>query len=298
MTTALASNLVAVTDPSAPCGAIVYWRLSGVVSLEALAQAWAAEGLDADALPSAPSNRVALRRTAKKVAAPGEMVTGVRRDGALAVGTLVAEKPEAEGTETDDLAVKVRGAVRLAEDGSLLVRGGIDPTMAGVAFEDAKAALTADDVSAWLSKMIRSVDAVGLRDTGGVYFVPRYALPKWEAMTRALRACSAHAIASIPAMTSAEATAAFMDAMKAAAERTAAELSADVAALAAGQATYGVRALRTKVRRAEEVEAQITRYEDALGGKLEDVRAAVMAVRAQLTVAMLSADAVDAKGAE
>lgn len=282
-------DLVAVTDaPPGQCGAIVWWRLSGGLDLASLSLAWAVEGLDEKLLPAEPSKRVVLRRTAKSLAASGELVQPLG-NGGLALATIVDNDEGGDVVKFDALQVTVRGAVKLDENGSLLVRG-LDAGLAAQLFAEHSGKLSQEDASYWLTKMVLEVEAIPLRDTGGIYFVPRYSLARWESMLRAVRAASQHVVSSVPAMTSNEAAGAFLDAMRTAALKAAAEMAADVARLDAGEEKFGPRALRSRVSRTEELEAQISKYEEILGGKLDDVRAEIMSVRAQLTVAVTKAE--------
>ncbi len=293
----VASSLVALNDaPPDQCGAIVWWRLSGGLDLDVLTPLWTEAGLNPDLLPKKPSQRVALRRTARSLKAPGEIV--VLRDG-FALGTIkdnVAPGPEDFDT---DMKVAVRGAIKLDASGALLVRGALDPAIAAWHYAEHLSKLSQHDTSSWLSDMITEVDAIPLRDTGGVYFVPRYALGRWNAMIAAIRSASAHTVSCVPAMSSGEAASAFLDAMRTNALKAAEELAADSARLDDnGDADLGPRALRARVARTEALEAQVSKYEEILGGKLDDVRDAILNVRAQLTVAITLAETAEAKAAE
>ena len=143
--------------------------------------------------------------------------------------------------------------------------------------------VTQGDIAGWLPRIVADADAVALRDTGGVYFVPRHALHHWREMVAAVRACSAHGVLGVPALAVDETIDAVMDAVVAEAEREADRTDAQVLA------GLGERALETRKRETEALEQKLGRYESILGKRLEDVRERVMRVQAGIAAAILVA---------
>jgi len=122
------------------------------------------------------------------------------------------------------------------------------------------------DISAWLIRQAAHCDALSLRDTGGVYFIPRHALDNWRTRADALHGASRCRVLLIPAMNGEEALEAAVQALldecsafSAALEQ---ELEAD---------TLGARALETRGGQAKRLLEKLTRYETLFGKVAQEV---------------------------
>ena len=62
MSSTVQPNIVAVLDNPEEAGAIIWWRLSGELSLETLRDAWGAASLDSKLLPKEPTAVTAMAR--------------------------------------------------------------------------------------------------------------------------------------------------------------------------------------------------------------------------------------------
>jgi hypothetical protein len=272
-------NLIAVPN-AAPttAGAIVYWRLSGGLDLDRLRAAWEAEQLDTRLLPEEPSPTVALRRAVSTLKKPDTRIEATR------AGLVVLRRREVADGELEfdkrlTASVDIVGRIRVG-----FAADPVDAETVTTAYDVACRTLVQADVSPWLATLMRDLKAVPLRDTGGVYFVPRFAGERFEAMLRALRAATGHVIAAIPAMDSGEAVAAVLDALQAEAETELATIRKELE-----EEQLGERALATRIRTTSSVEAKLSAYEGLLGSNLDALRERITNMRAELTVAMTKA---------
>lgn len=277
MTAMHREGFTAIAEQIESAGAIVWWRLNGGFDLRALREAWAHEGLAEAWLPAAPSPATALRR-ALNDERRGRRLVRTLRSGML----VLVEEHEVEGelVYANVLRVDIDKVGRLRFD-----RVHDEEARARIAdaYDANLDALIAADISPWLARMMDRLRAVTLRDSGGVYFVPRFTIPEWEKVVRAVRATSAHVISYVPALRSDEAAAAVLDAL-------AVETAAAVENINAQIPDLGVRALQARIGAADAINEKVSRYEAVFETQLETLRARVMQLRAGLTVAMTQAE--------
>lgn len=279
------NSIVAVDAPVPEAGAIVWWRLSGRVDYDTFIAAWQTAGLALDDAPSSCSATTALRRACEDLRQKRMLVRPLGRDGGFAI---VSERVVG-GTES--LKHDVLATITLDGVGRPKVESG--PAASLIQFrtiEDAikasfdvhMTALDSADFSSWLTRLMPKLDAVGLRDQGGVYFVPSYAVAKVAAAVTVLRAVTNHVVNRVPAMRSDDAVNAILDAVMQEAQAEATHLEE---ALEAGK--LGERGLENRVLRCNAMDEKVTRYEALLGRKLEGLRDRLETIRANLTVAVL-----------
>lgn len=264
-------------------GAISYWRLSGTVELSKLAAAWAAQGLAADLLPAQPGDEVALGRAVRDLAGPRRRVFPLARRGAWVV--------KDESVTADGLDVShVRVATIKFESGSAAIDpGNVAPeTLAAVeaqvreGYRKARIELAPEDISGWLIALAKDRASVSLRESGGIYFVPRPAIEFWRKAVAAIKSVSAHRIFNIPALKNDEAIDAIIDAVSA--ETAAAASAIEAELLKEGDDALGLRALKTRGESCGVLLDKVAAYEELLGvklpalvSKIEDLRAGVVA---------------------
>jgi len=290
MNTAKASNFIAILNETETAGAIVYWRMSGSIDTARLQEEWLARGLDPALLPRKVAAPTALHRAMCEQTNKHRIVRPLGQKA----WALVEERVSESDTATLDAAWSGEPLFRA----SVGANGELDITPSWYYAADklradyavALRAMSQTDVSHWLTKLVDTVDAIGLRDTGGLYFVPRHTLDAWRLMTAAIRAASAHTIFAVPAMKSEETVAAVVDAVTSEAE---AECEALDKALLAEK--LGPRALDSQLARTNAAEAKLERYEAILGQKLEGVRARLTQARVAVTTAILMAAPADAE---
>jgi len=207
-------SLVAVTDSNkAEAGAIVYWRLSGVVQCHELRAAWTAAGLPAELLPADPTPRAALKRACDAVAETGLLVRPLKAQDAR--GFVLVR--ETFGTDGRPVYANTAEVTLVGDEVKALHITGTDEALKTRVFQAylaAQASQPPSEVGAWLVSLAKRCSAVSLRDSGGIYFVPRHTLATWTKYTALARSVSAHATFEIPAMTSQETVAAVLDALQ------------------------------------------------------------------------------------
>lgn len=272
-------------------GAVSYWRLSSEVRLDALKKSWIDAGLDEKLLPSPPKNEVALGRAVADQAEKRRLVRPLARRGAWAI----VDETVVEGqTPTYRTLVTVRlgdtGADVTAEsasdDEAYFIR-----TAIGGAYLQHRNTLAHHDVSSWLLDIAYGQNAVSLRDSGGVYFIPRAGVEMWTKVADAVEAGGAGSVFRIPAMRTAEAVAAITDAITAEAAAMAQVVEDEL--MKTGDDALGKRALNTRVETAMELLKKLATYEDLIGQQL-DIRKRVELLSANVTAAALTAQVAEA----
>lgn len=297
--TAAIADVMAISDVSSEAaGAIVLWRLSGETSFEALKAGFAAQGLGEKLLPELPSPEVALRRAVR--AQESKRVLVRRLPGGAPGYAIVNEQAiEGDGSASAPLRYDIGLQVRLIQGGLTFSsppgsgqqeRENILAAEIQATFEAGKQRLEATDTAGWLCEMVRVVSAVPLRDTGGVYFVPRYTLPLWRRIVAALKGASATFVAEIPALRSSEAVDAILDSLRREADQFIGTMEAELAEAAATPDGMGGRAIKTRLNRCEETVSKLGTYERLLGVKVDEVRSRVEVLQANLAAAALIAN--------
>ena len=279
---ALQDDLLAVEGGNQVTGAVVYWALSGDLDLAKLATEWAAADLPMSWLPSAPSAKMALGLAAKALQSRSLLVRQDPKGG----WTFVTEAGTLDEQGKAQLSYDVGPRMFLGgDDGVTLVLemvDGTNPTEMAVAlhhkvllsYDQNRSTVANRDISAWLVALASKLNAVSLRDHGGVYFVPRTTIDTFRAARTAIKACSAHSIFSIPAMKSADAVAAIIDAVT----REAQELVVETQTLLIDD--LGSRAAQTRIAAVEKLLEKMASYEKLLG--ITMAKADILALRTKL----------------
>jgi hypothetical protein len=268
------TKLVAV-DAGIQSGAIVYWRLAGEMPRAELCGRLDAAGLGR-LHPRTITEEQALRRALDEVKGPRLLVRPLGQRGRWAV---VAERLVSDRLEH----VEVMRA-RITPQGEML----LDVTDADTstyalrdrvraAYDHALITLAQGDISSWLvNQAMQALDAVSLRDTGGVYFIPRDRVELLETLATVLG--GDQTIFRIPAMHSNDAA----DAVLAAIETESAANIADVERWLAETTEKGERVRKARAADMAAVRAKLTRYEDLFGRRLSGIGARLGAVRNRL----------------
>lgn len=288
-TTTKVQNVVAVTD-SKEAGAVCWWRLSGVIEQERLATVWEEQGLDKELLPAEPSPADALRRSMRHFNKGRQLVRPLGHGQGFAV---VQEVIDDELNLTHAVLLNAR-LVTVDEHERLLFQPGpgvqLNKKLADeirALYDHALATHSVDDISDWMANtLLPSVHAVGLRDKGGIYFVPRTTIDTWRRMVTAVRECSGHNVFEMPALSSAEAVSAILDAITREAEEAAAKMESELI-----EDDLGVRALKSRVTKLDGVLNKVTKYEQLLGTNLDVLRARMEQLSAQIAAAIFTAEA-------
>lgn len=288
-----------VTEDSNCAGMISYWRLSGPVTLAKLYKA-AQRALYprhpdtiAAMLPKPPTDEVALGRAVREQGGPRRLVRPLAKHGAWAI---VDETVTPAGPGfAEQLTYQTVLRVNHKTDGPEM--NGADPLVCRDlartildAFYRHRGELAPEDISAWLIKLANQNAAVTLRDTGGIYFVPRPAVPFWRSVASALESVSTHRVFKIPAMTNSEAVEAITEAVAAEVEQASATMMAELS----GEEQLGTRALKTRAAECAALLAKAAQYEKLLNVQLPKVMATIEGLQASVAAAALSSAAQEA----
>jgi hypothetical protein len=297
-------RLRVVEGEHAEAGVITYFRFSGEVDRAALFTAAESVSLETGRLPKLPGPDVALRRAVDAQRDKHRLVRS-NEDGEYCIVDEIVS-----GKSLEYITVLRCG---LGPDKSLLTdldeRTAADDTRLSFSkeladkvaaeFARAQTVYATVDISQWLTKSMRRLQAVTLRDTGGVYFVPRSSLTEFKKIVATLRRCSRHTLFEIPAMHSDETVKAVLDALLDEATTAVAKVEAELDEMAdsAGSKGLGKRALNTRVASLDALKRKLASYEELLGVRLETIGAQLQDVRASVTLAILAAEAEDATSA-
>jgi hypothetical protein len=276
---------IVITEASASAGLMAWWRLSGDVRLSDLHDVWVERGLDAEWLPKNPSPEVALSRVAHSI--PGLLKVRATVHTAETGWAVVAAKGEGGlGAPWGEVMI----TIALQPGGEVGVHAMSLPhsdALQGVQalFARAQEVLTTDDVSSWLSDLLRRhLHATSLRDTGGVYYVPETDVATYRNVVEALKPISGHRLFEVPAMKTEKAVEAILAAVLAEAETAVVRLETDL-----DTGDLGTRALHTREAACEGMRQKLELYEGLLGRSMDAMGARLEGLKAGLVAAALSA---------
>jgi hypothetical protein len=263
-------------------GAIVFWRIIGDLSIDNLTPAWLSRGLPLDWLPEMPTPARALslavqdEKEKRRLVRPLEGMRGWAIVDEDAVG--------------EDLSYSIIARVYLEKDASLPEKHlTFDPKNSSCeddireSYSKHRTQLAGSDVSLWLCRMLDNVQSISLRDRGGVYFVPQYAMDAWERIVSAVCSVSGHKILCVPAAKTQDIAEAFLDAL---AQEADGEIQRIEEELAKGK--LGARAISSRIEYAGEMEKKALAYENLFGLKLTAIHEKRKKLCAKLTLAMVN----------
>jgi hypothetical protein len=287
------TDIVVTPEALSTAGAVSYWRAGGTVSIAALRKAWVDAGLDEKLLRKEPEPETALRRAvldladrkriviANKEAEERTLVRPLQEPHAWAVVTEIVEEglPPSYSTEL---------IVRFNEGTPVFEPNGTDPEVFNRLRDTVLAGwgrqsglFDPADVTGWLVKLAyKHCKAVTLRDSGGVYFIPRTAMEFWNKAADVIEKVSGrnHKVFRIPAMRNSECVEAITAAITEEAEQVVAEIEKELA-----ESTIGQRALNTRKAAADALLAKLGEYEQlldtqlAVRSRIEDLGASLAA---------------------
>jgi hypothetical protein len=272
-------------------GAVSYWRIASEIHLDQLASAWRAAGLDEKLLPSAPKDEVALGRAVADMVEKRVLVRPLARRGAWGiVEEVVTERPgmtpRLDHTTLVNVFFRQGQMVVEQAQGTWAQRADYDTRILS-AYSKHRNTLAHSDVSSWLLDIAYGQGAVSLRESGGVYFIPKAGVAHWARVADAVEAGGGGSVFRIPAVRTAEAVAAITDAITAEAEAAALALENEL--VQTGDDALGKRALATRTKTVQELLAKLNSYEELLGQQLF-VRERVSTLQATLSAVALSAE--------
>jgi hypothetical protein len=277
----MTQNLIVTPEAVTTAGTISYWRLHGAINLSRLHTLWTTAALNPAQLPKAPSPAVALGRAVRMEAGPRMLVRPLAAESTWAI---VSETADDATIGYEQLCV-----VGFSGTAPTFTRTHATPTEyeAMVAriranFDQQQGELAPEDISVWLVRMAKLLQAVPLRDTGGIYFIPRKDADLWRKISTVIEAVSKHSIFQIPAMRNDEAIRAITDAITQ-------EADAAVSTIAEELTTLGDRALKHRREACDALLAKIAEYDLLLGVQLQ-CRERVEGLQASIAMALLVAN--------
>lgn len=283
-----ASQVIAVPGMTQDTvGCVTFWRLEGTIRRQDLELLWLAAGLLPEHLPPATSPASALARAVREQASKALFPRPLGRGEGWA---FVREYP---GEEVPEYSVSTRVVLvdgqpqvqdRTTAAGWLTDESGRLQQEIARSYSAHLGTLSGTDVSTWLVARAQALGAVALRDTGGIYFIPRQNVASWQAVTTVLRSCSSHHVAEIPALRSDEAVEAVMDAVVQEVNRASVQAGEDLC-----NHDLGSRALESRVKAMSDLATKVERYGDLLGRGVTEITDRLDALRAQLAEAAMTA---------
>lgn len=271
-----------VTTELATCGTISYWRCAEGVDLGALTDRWAALNLDPKLLPKAPEPETALRRAVMEQQDRHRLVRAVSKAHEWAIVDETVEEGKAPVYRTLTIVryENGRAAFTVIDSDWNTEQQPIENAVRS-AFTRQSGLLASTDITTWLVRLAYKHGAVTLRDTGGVYFVPRQHVDFWRKVATAVEGTAGYKVFRIPAMRNSEAVAAIVDAITQEAEQLVAKMEEEMIA------GLGARAMKTRQAEAEALLAKVGDYEKLLGMEIE-ARTRVEALQATIVAAAMT----------
>jgi hypothetical protein len=266
-------------EGAALAGKVVWWDLSGEVMLDTFNGLGLGDGLTA----RRPTQGNRLERAVKAAADRTEIVRPSHEGGLR----IVREGVDEEGHDTYEAGLRVW----IASDstGAEVLRFS-DPDHPKVPvirerFAHFTQHLTSRDVSAWLTTVaVKSVAAVGLRSTGGYYFIPASHLGQWETIVAAVQSVTHHEFYDLPAHTKATAIKSVLKAIEA---EAVAALDTIDERIAGGLSRRGLRGRETEL---EALTRKLMAYEKSLGVTLGAVRERADKLKSAVAMELLQDD--------
>lgn len=291
------TDLIALDATSAEvAGAVSYWSLSGTVELSALRDSLQLEGLPEPLLPTGVTLSEALVRGARVCCnGPRQLIRPLARGRWAFVQEHVRDSKHVEHKQLLTGRVEPMGEGKVPT-AVVELADGVKPSEAMDALIDQilgessrqLGLLDGVDCSSWLVRVATTLHATGLRDRGGIYFVPRDVLPTWRLVARVLSEETEHRVYEIPAMRTEEAVAAVLTAVRQTCEGRFHELTTY---LAEGVSTRGLNAWE---RSMAETKRYVEHYVSLLGQALPDLSERLEQLTGALMAARLAAKEVAA----
>ena len=274
-------EVIAIPDAET-AGAIVWWRLRGSADANLLENALVGAGVAHSDTPSRPTPHEALARAMRQHQQQRVLARPLGRRKGWA---LVSEIP----TEDGRLDYEMLCTAQIGDLGDPIVTGTPELcTSVRQAYADHWQRLSSNDVSSWLTgHLMPASQAVRLRETGGIYFVPRQRLGRFQQVAGALCGATDHVIHQVPALKSDEAVEAILDAVLREADGEISGMAEEV------DGGLGKRALKTRGGRCDDLRLKVEAYEQLLGRSMEALRSRLEGLRGSIVEAVFAAEEGD-----
>ena len=285
-TTQKVNNVIAVNQ-DAGAGAVTWWRLTGV-NLDQLKEGLKAIGIADRLMPTAIEAKTALYRALEYDVTRGRKLKVIPFEDAD--GFIV------EGTRARDGHVEHWTVLKvLLKDNDQLHCWDCDARLipdVEAAFARQRAKLDGYDVGMWLTnRMLPHLNAVTLRDRGGIYYVPPTTINLWQMIAGVIADVGGGKVFEMPAMECDKAVDAILDAVSREAEDAIEKMEKALV-----EEDLGAQALKNRVAKLDKVLSKVSSYEEMLGSSLMELHQRCEMLSAQMAAAIMSAEA--AKDAE
>lgn len=262
-------------------GRFVFWSLSGDVKRAVLAAKLTEFEAGVES-PDEPSNIVALHRACEFVARAEKAEAQQPKRGQW----LIVAKPQTD-EEKKKLTYDINVSAHVDKETKAVIVEGNEALKARVLerYEIEKGMLAPADISYWLCKRLEKMAAVGMKSSGGLYFVPKPSVESWLKITGALKKASRHDIHAIPAMRGADAVEAILSAITTDTREACEKISEELKGITTQ------RGLETKEGVARGLVERVEKYEELLGMKLTELRDAVENASAAIAAASMTLSA-------
>lgn len=295
-------DLVIVPDASGEvAGVVSWWKLSGAVHWARIAEV--CEDLDwpEKHLLDLPGKHAVLKRALHKVFRGAR--TLIRTMPGSKGYTIVEENWKlGDVPEEQDPRASYETVLQVVFDEDQPTSINIHGTRPGDAdsaalvfdhYRKSASEITSDDLSSWVTDQAWRLKAVKLRETGGIYFLPKEHMAEWEKFGNVLRTATPSKIYSLPCLRTGEAVEAILSAVNDEAEQLFGRLQDQDKE---EDDKRGKRFYRSRIERCDEMGAKIKTYEQLLGKKMKALRKRFQEMQAAASAALLTIEDDDAKG--
>jgi len=269
-------NAVQSVDPAVPhLGDITFWALHEAETDRAtLEQVWVAAGLNRDLLPPPQTPEKALRQAVRSLTSEHGRMLRQHPDTASRLTYSVVR----EIFESDDGPEYARvSKFELDRTTGILTGDPTDPTFTAVqtAYQHFSSVATSREIMVLITNTLKSFSAVTLRDSGGVYWVPRTSSAGLRQMKDAIEKIGKSRVFLLPVFDTAEANATLQAAAQASLDAEVADLTKEIEAFQL-EGTRGPAVLERRLERFEELRARAHLYGGILNVTAKDLDAAVL----------------------
>jgi hypothetical protein len=276
-------QFVVVTDDAADAaGATTWWSLAGEAERDALLREMKARGIEHH--PRLVEPETALGRAVGCLRGKRRIVRSIRK-GKWAV---IEE-------ELDVSREKLRHwegpTVFIDKVGRAVLENSTDEEAHQVreAYAHALDVLDTNDLSHWLLTAVERFGGIGLRRTGGIYYVPPQRMKEWRQFIEVLAIvapkCTVYTVPTV--RLTADGARAILDSLTTEVEDAAEKLSQEVIG-----GDLGIRGLDNRAESSRQLLSKVSQYEELLGTRIEKLRTLIEKLDVDVAAARLAAEAL------
>lgn len=290
------TGFVTVSDVNlTTAGAAIWWKLRDKTTRDKLEQALQNSGISEERwyLPEEPSAERCLRRALKELKEYRRLIRPLKGKKGWAIVHEDATEDDMEHATIVVARIDSDGCVRWKPTDRAYDQLSVsqlnrmeDEVLAS--YQTQRNILNHGDMSQWLLRQVHNMNAVTLRDGGGVYFVPPSHVPHWQSIGEVLKAIGASRAYSLQAVKALDAMEAVFDALQDEAIDMVDKIREKLE-----EERYGVRALQNRVVLCEDFVDKVARYEKFLGTSMGRIHEQVEELKTDLGAAIMAAEEDD-----